>query len=105
VKTVVCDAISRRLRLSFTYAGKVRVVEPHLCGRTTTGQDLLLAYQVGGHSSSGDLPRWRNYRLSEIHDLRVLEDRFDGPRPGYVAADERFVVVYCRVPSVVVLPK
>lgn len=105
MKTVVCDAISRRLRLSFTYAGKPRIVEPHLCGRTATGQELLLAYQVGGHSSSGDLPRWRNYRLSEIHELRVLEDRFEGPRPGYAPTGKRFVVVYCQLPSTAVFPE
>ena len=48
--------IAQRLLLSFVYDGLPRVVEPHLVGYSTTGKQLLRAYQVDGQSESGKIP-------------------------------------------------
>ena len=67
--------------LSFTYQRHMRIVEPHVLG-VHRGARQLLAYQVRGESRSGGLPEWRRFELREIADLRVLDERFAGPRPG-----------------------
>ena len=102
---LVCDAVSKRLRLSFTYLGQHRVVEPHVCGRTEAGEDLMLAYIVAGHSSSGPVPGWRNYRLSELRDVEILREGFEGPRPGFNPRDPRFVAVYCQITATHAAPE
>lgn len=96
---IVCDAISKRLRVSFTYLGRRRTVEPHLCGRTGAGEEMLLAYLVGGYSLSGSPLGWRNYRLTKVRDVEILKDGFGGTRPGFNPHDPRFAVVYCRLPN------
>ena len=97
MKAIVCDAIARRRRVSFTYLGRQRIVEPHLCGRNEAGHDLVLGYVVAGHSSSDPKPGWRNHLLSELRHIELLEDGFEGPRFGFNPHDPRFIQVYCQV--------
>jgi hypothetical protein len=105
MRELICDAIGKRLRLSFTYLGQRRVVEPHLCGRTEAGDELMLGYVVAGHSSSGPLPGWRNYRLSEMHDVQLSNEGFENPRPGFNPQDPRFAVVFCQIVLARVAPE
>lgn len=73
-------AIANKQLVEFTYRGLRRVAEPHVYG-TLRDKYQLLTYQVAGESSSGGLPNWRRVELSEVSDMRVLEEHFEGPRP------------------------
>lgn len=97
MKTAVCNAIIGRRLLSFTYESFERVVEPHLCGQNAAGHDVLLAWLVRGHSKSDPRPGWRNYLLTEIRSLQVLEETFEEPRPGFKPDNPRIVTVYCKL--------
>ena len=97
MKDTLCDAISNRRILSFTYDGLPRVVEPHLLGDRTTGKMGLSAYQIDGQSKSNTVPDWRPFTVSKIQDLEVTGRSFSGTRPGYNPNDSRMTVIHCRL--------
>ena len=97
MKEIVCNAIAKKKLLSFGYEGFERVVEPHLCGQNVAGHDLLLAWVIRGHSKSDPRPGWRNYLLTEMRNVRVLEDTFDRARPGFKPHDSRIITIHCRL--------
>jgi hypothetical protein len=93
----ICRAIASRRLLMFAYGGQVRVVEPHLCGRTTADHDALSAWMRAGWSRADPEGGWRMYRLDAIDDLQVLPEIFLEPRPDFNPDDPHFVETYCRL--------
>lgn len=71
-------AIGQKRLLYFFYNGYLRIVEPHIHGRKNC-RDGILAYQVGGGSSSGG-HGWRRMYLDRISGLRMLDLTFPGKR-------------------------
>ena len=55
----IADAIRERRILRFSYGGSLRRVEPHAYGTDRLGQELLLAWQLGGGSESGSSVGWK----------------------------------------------
>ena len=95
VDALIRQAIYERRLLQLVFNGHPRVVEPHDYG-IIKGDAKLLAYQVGGVSSSGPLPDWRFFRISKMEDLEILDARFTGPRDdegGHHDWDELFMRV------------
>lgn len=74
-------AIQNKLVIEFIYSNRLRVVEPHVLG-VCNGNIQVLAYQIGGQSSSGALPEWRRFDLFRISNLRVTSQAFAGRRPS-----------------------
>jgi hypothetical protein len=81
---------------SFTYRGRRRTVEPHLIGLHEAGEALLVAYQTGGESGSGELPGWRTFVLTEI-DAVDAEGEMFSPQPGFTPEAHRMVEIFARV--------
>jgi predicted DNA-binding transcriptional regulator YafY len=98
MRQAICSAIDAHQLLAFGYEGTERIVEPHLCGNNTAGHDALLAWFVRGHSDSGARPGWRTYLLTEMRDVRALEETFPSARAGYNPTDGSMRLVYCRLP-------
>lgn len=94
----ICSAIAGRQLLMVGYKGALRVIEPHLHGRTTTGRDGLSAWMRAGWSRSDPGGGWRLFHTDELYGLQLLPERFDAPRPGFNPADRSFEEVYCHVP-------
>lgn len=88
----IARAIETRTLLIFTYHGEERTVEPHILGRSRTGNLMLSGWQ-----RSGDSPGWRNYLVEEIENLTRTAIRFRGARSGYNPADPSFGAVLCRL--------
>jgi hypothetical protein len=80
VEQLILQAIATKKLIKFTYAGYSRVVEPHVLG-VNAGITQVLGYQVGGSSSSGNIPEWRRFDLSKIIDLQLTASSFSGRRP------------------------
>ena len=97
LKALICEAIKNKRLLQFQYDNLTRVVEPHLLGRKTSGNDTLSAYLVRGYTESDKKPYWRTYLLSEIKNLVVLDEVFAGPRKGYNPYDKTMEHIYCRL--------
>lgn len=72
-------AIRRRCLLAFDLKGLPRRAEPHDYG-LIKGVAKLFFYQVGGRSSSGRPFGWRWAAVEEMQNVRLLEERFSGPR-------------------------
>lgn len=76
------EALRERRLLAFRYHDHPRRVEPHALGRLKEGALVLLAWQVAGGSRSEPPPGWRNFILTELGSLEVLDETFT-PRPDY----------------------
>ncbi|MHB1417812.1 MAG: hypothetical protein ACYC1C_21390 [Chloroflexota bacterium] len=89
-------AIRERLRVSISYQGAERVLDPYLVGITPKGNKALRAHQVRGHSASGRLPAWRLYLIDSIDRIELLEDHFE-VNAAYNPDDKGMVKVLFRI--------
>ncbi|GMV81382.1 MAG: hypothetical protein AMXMBFR7_25660 [Planctomycetota bacterium] len=74
-------AIRKKLKVEFQYGSAKRECNPHVLGMQNKNL-MVLCWQTGGRSTSGSLPDWRLFKLSEISRLKVLEDKFTPTRSG-----------------------
>ncbi|MGI9039773.1 MAG: hypothetical protein ACR2HK_01475 [Gemmatimonadales bacterium] len=93
---VLVRAVISHQVVEFEYHGHHRIVEPHLVGIHQAGEAMLLAYQTGGTSRSGELPGWRTFIVAEIHGVGLEGRRFPGPRPDFVHSAEGMTEVFAR---------
>lgn len=95
---IICEAIEKRRLLQFSYDDLTRIVEPHLFGRKTSGNDVLLGWLVEGYTESDSAPYWRNYVVDQMDFLIMLDETFEGTRAGYNPQDKTMEEIYCRLP-------
>lgn len=93
---LICQAISEMKLIEFDYDGGPRIVEPHCVGITTAGNPGLRGYQVGGYSSSGKMG-WKMFDMSKAGSVTLLDDSFNGPRPGYKQNDSGMSSIECQL--------
>jgi predicted DNA-binding transcriptional regulator YafY len=94
----ICDAIRERRLVQFYYEGHQRIVQPHAYGiHKDTKNDVLRAYQIGGYSSSGNIPGWRLYKVSKISNIKITDKTFENPAPGYRKNDSAMSYIYCQI--------
>lgn len=93
----LCAAIRRRSLVMFEYSDLIRVVEPHRFGVNSAGHEMLSGWLRAGYSRSDPAGGWRNYLLSDVSALQVLDAPFAGTRPGYIEHDPRMRAVYCEL--------
>ncbi|KYK38438.1 MAG: hypothetical protein AYK18_17155 [Theionarchaea archaeon DG-70] len=94
---MICSAIRSRNAIHFYYNGGFRTAEPFCHGASKNGIELLRAYQVEGHSESGNPAGWKLFRVEKIQHLTVTDNHFKGTRPLYNPDDSAMKVIYCRV--------
>ena len=97
LRAQLCAAIRRRSLVMFEYGDLIRVVEPHRFGINSAGHEMLSGWLRAGYSRSDPAGGWRNYLVSDVSALQVLDAPFAGTRPGYVAPDPRMREVYCEL--------
>lgn len=93
----LCQAIAERQLVMLTYAGVVRVVEPHLHGLTTAGHEALSAWMRPGWSRVDPEGGWRMFRLDGIESVQLLPEHFPGARADFNPDDPHFLEVFCRL--------
>ena len=81
MNSLLSKAIVEKKVIHFYYAGGYRLAEPHCYGVSKEGNELLRAYQIGGHSESNNPMHWKLFRLDKLSDLSSTEDCFPDPRP------------------------
>lgn len=90
-------ALVDRRPVAVVYHGRRRVVCPHAIG-CTGDRAIMLAYQIGGETSTGRLPtdptrRWRCFYVDEIEEvadddgLWQSADNYNPARPFPAACD------------------
>ncbi len=92
----ICEAIRNMKLIEFYYNGGIRTIEPHCHGVTTAGNEGLRGYQVDGYSESGNLG-WKMFDLGNASSIQILDEAFDGPRPGYRKGDRGMSQIYCEL--------
>ncbi len=70
-------ALRTRRPVQLTYHGRWRLVCPHALG-WKNHRAMLLAYQIGGQTSTGSLPadprrRWRNLLIDDIDHVALAD--------------------------------
>lgn len=79
MEEIVERAIRERRVVKFVYDKHPRVAEPHVYG-IKNDKHGILAYQIGGSSSSGKLD-WRRFYFDKISGMEITDEGFPGPRP------------------------
>jgi carbonic anhydrase len=78
---LLSTAVAERRIVTFMLDECRRIAEPHDYG-IIDGEARLFFYQIGGASRSGPPIGWRWGKLPKISALKILADRFPGPRPA-----------------------
>jgi hypothetical protein len=103
VNAAICQAVKSRRVIRFEYGGGERRVEPHCHGFSAAGEEMMLAYQVGGYSSSGNGEGWKMFAVRRIGPLVETGDSFARARSDFdpTTALSR---VHCSVSVLRLLP-
>ena len=94
----ICKSIMEKRLIRFNYEGKIRIVQPHAYGiHKETNNEVLRAYQVGGYSTSGNIPGWRLYVVSKISNIEITDVIFENPAPKYRKNDSEMSRIFCQI--------
>jgi hypothetical protein len=93
----ICTAIRRRSLLEFEYQGLRRVVAPYCHGRSARDVELLRAVQVRGQSRSGGFGFGKLWTVSEMKQVRVVDEPFVPDDPDYNPDDSALAKIHCRI--------
>lgn len=97
INPLLWKAIEEARLIRLRYQNRERIVEPHDYG-ILNGKIMLLAWQVGG-SSSSPLPGWRWMEVEMISDIQLLNKTFPGGRPAPSGKHHAWEKVFIRVKS------
>jgi hypothetical protein len=90
-------AIAEKRLIEFVYKlGRARIVEPHDYG-IRGGAECLLGYQLSGASRSGAAHGWKWFTVVDMHQLCVLERRFQGTRADSHQQHSAWDTLFARV--------
>ncbi len=91
VENLLIDAIKNKKMIDFNYEDKpIRNAAPHAVYISSTGKKNLDAFQFDGYSKSGNLPDWRNFTLSKIENLVIINETFD-TATGYNPLSSKYI--------------
>jgi hypothetical protein len=79
--------------------GLRRVVEPYCHGISTQDNEVLRAIQIRGESSKAREGFYygKLWKVSEMSELRVLDERFIAFDPNYNPNDRAMREIHCRI--------
>ncbi len=100
---VLCQAIRERRLVRIDYRDVVsglsgpRIVEPHMVAYNKAEHISLSAWQLAGTSATIPVG-WKEYLLSSISSITLLDETFQGTRPGYNSTGgKKFHNVQCAL--------
>ena len=99
-RATICNAVHQLRAIEFYYHGGYRTVEPFALGIVLPGDadnESLICWQTGGFSEMLEVVGWKLYRESEMEDIVILKDDFNGERPNYDPDNIGMVEVICCV--------
>ena len=76
IKKVICSAIQSKKMIQFNYEDSTRVAEPYCYGESKAGNEVLRAFQIKGHSKSGNPVGWKLFRSSKMENIMVTDEYF-----------------------------
>lgn len=97
MKKEIIEAIENKKIIEFYYDNHYRIVEPHTFGVSKKGNDTLSAYQIDGSSDKGSVPDWKQFTISKIESMKILNETFIQERDGYTRGDSRMISIYSEL--------
>lgn len=77
-REILKQAIDDRKLVNFSYEHHpIRRAAPHAIYWSKQNKENLDAFQYDGYSKTGNLPAWRNFTLSKIQNLEILDETFE----------------------------
>ena len=98
MNTAICAAIQKRLIIRLHYKGGSRIVQPYIHGTSLAGNEVLSAFQMAGHSTSGVPMGWKLFDLARVSDVQHTTVVFPENRLDYNPDDPQIAAFHCRVP-------
>ncbi|CAN5801946.1 hypothetical protein BH24GEM1_BH24GEM1_23880 [soil metagenome] len=90
-------AILERRAVRLIYQGLPREIEPHMVGIHEAGEPILVAYQTGGYSHSGELPGWRTFITTEIERVEESDAPFPRARSDFTDQFYSMMEIFAKV--------
>lgn len=95
--TLLQNEINNKQLVNLYYDGGYRTIEPHCLGMGNSGNYLLRAFQISGHSNSGKRRDWKLLDLKKIRNCVLLDQKFQHSRIGYVRGDSAMRMIYAEL--------
>jgi predicted DNA-binding transcriptional regulator YafY len=95
---LIISAIRRKSVLQFNYKGKLRTVQPQTYGLSTTGREVLRAYELTIPNGSKRSGMAKLFDLSKISGLRKVGQSFRQALPAHNPDDSAMVEVFATLP-------
>ena len=99
VRKLLISAIENRAVIRFIYNGRQRIVEPQTYGVSTTGNELLRAYQREGGSKSADASPFRLFEVAKLARLEITSEQFAGARAEHNPHDGAMSEIFATLPK------
>jgi predicted DNA-binding transcriptional regulator YafY len=96
---LIISAIRRKSVLEFNYNGKRRTVEPQTYGLSTTGRDVLRAYELPPTSGAKQSGMAKLFDLKKISGLRESGQTFREALPAHNPNDSAMVEIFATLPA------
>jgi len=95
---LIISAIRRKSVLKFSYNGKLRTVEPQTYGLSTTGREVLRAYERPATNGARRSGMAKLFDLKKISGLRESGQTFQEALPAHNPDDSAMVEVFATLP-------
>ena len=89
---VIIESINNKRRMSCTYHGTKRLVEPQCYGIGKKGTELLRVHQL-----QGGVEREPLFALAKMTNVVVLDEHFTKPGPHYTKNDSAMKIIFAQL--------
>jgi predicted DNA-binding transcriptional regulator YafY len=96
---LIISAIRRKSVLKFSYNGKLRTVEPQTYGLSTTGREVLRAYERPATNGAKRSGMAKLFDLKKISGLRESGQTFQEALPAHNPDDSAMVEIFATLPA------
>jgi predicted DNA-binding transcriptional regulator YafY len=96
---LIISAIRRKSVLKFSYNGKLRTVEPQTYGLSTTGREVLRAYERPATNGARRSGMAKLFALKKISGLRESGQTFQEALPAHNPDDSAMVEIFATLPA------
>lgn len=90
---ILGEAILEQRVMTAVYGGTEYQLEPHALGVSREGRVLLRAFSRTPVPDREQRPNWMLLRVDRLTEMRVFEERFAEPRPGYRRGDRAMIQI------------
>ena len=95
---LILSAIRRKSVLKFIYNGKLRTVEPQTYGLSTTGRNVLRAYERPATNSAKHSGMAKLFDVKKISGFRESGETFREALPAHNPDDSAMVEIFATLP-------